>query len=174
MDSETQNITTLHELLDYDARKFSVTEMQLKNVLPRWINKASALKLKNVLQRYLDFVQKNAEKFEAFIAEEKLSSLSFVNKVMSTLIEETESKLDSCQDPEVKDACLLASVQSINHYKISMYGTAAAFARILGKEKAANLFHEAEVGEKQIDDRLTQLAEHEINDLAKTPIVLPG
>jgi len=42
------------------------------------------------------------------------------------------------------------------------------------KEKAAELFHEAEANEKQIDDRLTQLAEHEINVKAKTPAVLPG
>jgi hypothetical protein len=32
--------------------------------------------------------------------------------------------------------------------------------------------HEAEVNEKQIDDRLSQLAEHEINIKAKAPIAL--
>jgi hypothetical protein len=41
-------------------------------------------------------------------------------------------------------------------------------------ENFARLFHEAEVNEKQIDDRLTQLAEHEINIKARTPIVIPG
>ena len=39
-------------------------------------------------------------------------------------------------------------------------------------EKFAGVFHEAEVNEKQIDDRLSQLAEHEINFKAKAPIVL--
>lgn len=174
MDNEIQTITTLHDLLDFDARKFSISEMQVNQVLPVWIGKANALKLKTVLQRYNDLIQKNIEKLEAFIAEENINSLSFINKVMSALIDETESKLASCGDPEVKDACLLACVQSINHYKISMYGTASAFAKILGKEKAAILFHEAEAGEKQIDDRLSQLAEHEINDKAKSPIVLPA
>ena len=41
-------------------------------------------------------------------------------------------------------------------------------------EDHAAIFHEAEVGEKQIDDRLTQLAEHEINSRAKAPILLPS
>ena len=41
-------------------------------------------------------------------------------------------------------------------------------------EKAAQFFHQAEVQEKQIDDRLTQLAQYEINFRAKSPIVLPG
>ena len=73
----------------------------------------------------------------------------------------------NCTDAEVKDACLLACIQAINHFKISMYGTAAAFANALDMEKQAAIFHEAEVNEKQIDDRLSQLAEHEINIRAK-------
>ena len=54
-----------------------------------------------------------------------------------------------------------------------MYGTAAAFAKALGNDKFAAIFHEAEVNEKLIDIRLSQLAEQEINSKAKAPIVLP-
>jgi hypothetical protein len=42
----------------------------------------------------------------------------------------------------------------------------------LNLEKFASVFHEAEINEKQIDDRLSQLAEHEINARAKAPILL--
>ena len=109
-----------------------------------------------------------------FYEEEKIVSLSLTNRVMKAFIEEAEEKLANCTDAEIKDACLLACIQAINHFKISTYGTAAAFANALGMEKQATFFHEAEVNEKQIDDRLSQLAEHEINIKAKTPIVLPG
>lgn len=93
---------------------------------------------------------------------------------MLAFIEETNEKLNSCADQKAQDACLLACIQGINHFKISLYGTAAAFAKQLEMEKFASLFHKAEVNEKQIDDRLSQLAEHEINIAAKTPVVLPG
>ena len=93
---------------------------------------------------------------------------------MKAFIEEANERLSNCTDAEVKDACLLASIQVINHFKISSYGTAAAFSNALGMEKAAAVFHEAEINEKQIDDRLSQLAQHEINIKAKAPIVLPG
>jgi len=92
---------------------------------------------------------------------------------MQAFIEEANEKQNTCTDAEVKDACLLACIQAINHFKISMYGTAAAFAKVLGMEKHAAVFHEAEVNEKQIDDRLSQLAEHEINIKANVPFVLP-
>lgn len=166
-------ITTLHNLLDADASRFISSELKLKRSLAVWINVASSVKLKTVLQKYVDFVQQHVEKMNAFFEEEKISSLSVSSRVMEAFIEETNEKLLNCTDAEVKDACLLASIQAINHFKISTYGTAAAFANALGMEKQAAVFHEAEVKEKQIDDRLSQLAEHEINARAKSPIVLP-
>ncbi|HEY0770721.1 MAG TPA: DUF892 family protein, partial [Sphingobacteriaceae bacterium] len=168
-----KTIATLHNLLDYDADRFTSAEVQLENILPEWINQAQSIQLKSVLQKYLDFVKQHAEKLGSFYEEEKISSLTLHNRVMEAFIEETKEKIAACSLVEVKDACLLASLQTINHYKISTYGTAAAFANALGMEKAAALFHEAEINEKHIDDRLSQLAEFEINLKAKTPIVLP-
>ena len=91
---------------------------------------------------------------------------------MQSFIHETDARLKLCVDAEVKDACLLSSVQCINHYKISIFGTSAAFSRELDLGAAAAAFHEMEVNEKHIDDRLSQLAEHEINLRARTPVVI--
>lgn len=173
MKENNKTIATLHDLLDYNAQKFTAAEIELRNNLPSWIQIAGSLKLKAVLQKYLVFVGEHVEKFSAFFEEEKISSLSIANKIMLAFIEETNEKLNNCADQQVKDACLLACIQNINHFKISLYGTATAFAKELEMEKFASVFHEAEVNEKQIDDRLTQLAEHEINISAKNPIVLP-
>ncbi len=172
MTENNQTITTLHHLLDYDASKFTSAEIQLQNILPEWINNTGSLMLKTVLQKYLDFVQQHVHKMENFFEQEKINSLSLNNRVMHAFIEETNEKLNTCTDPEIKDACLLAGIQVINHYKISIYGTAAAFANALEMEKHAALFHEAEGNEKQIDSRLSQLAEFEINKKARAPIVL--
>jgi ferritin-like metal-binding protein YciE len=91
---------------------------------------------------------------------------------MEAFILETSEKLSRCTDPEVRDACLLEGIQQINHYKICGYGTAAAYATTLDLENESRMFREAEINEKQIDDRLSQLAEHEVNRLARAPIVL--
>lgn len=101
-------------------------------------------------------------------------SLSLTNRVLRVFIEEAEEKLSNCTDAAIKDACLLACIQAINHFKISTNGTAAAFANALDMEKHAAVFHEAEVNEQHIDDRFSQLAEHEINIKAKAPVLLKG
>jgi ferritin-like metal-binding protein YciE len=126
------------------------------------------------LQKYHDFVVQHVTKMESFFEEEEIISLSLTNRVMQAFIEEANEKLNSCSDVFVKDACMLACIQAINHYKISIYGTASAFARELEMEKYAGIFHESEVNEKQIDDRLSQLAEHEINLQSKKIGKLPS
>jgi ferritin-like metal-binding protein YciE len=173
MKQESTSITTLHHLLDHEASKFSSAEMQLNNVLPQWISKAQSVKLKTVLQKYREDIGEHLYNLEEFVDAEQLISLSLTNRIMSAYIQDTNEKLLQCADAEVADACLLASVQMINHFKISAYGTAAAFANALEMDKAATFFHAAEVHEKQIDDRLSQLALFEINGNAKSPIVLP-
>jgi ferritin-like metal-binding protein YciE len=163
-------ISTLHNLLDYDASRFTNAEIRVKHALSEWVNQVDSMQLRLVIQKYIDFVDQHINKLEKFFEDEELKSLSLENPVMQALIEDAEMKLSYCTDAEIKDASLLALIQSINHYKISIYGTAAAYANILGLEKAAAVFHEAEINEKHIDDRLTQLAAFEVNIKAKSPI----
>jgi ferritin-like metal-binding protein YciE len=53
-----------------------------------------------------------------------------------------------------------------------MYGSAAAFSKSLGNAKAANLFHDALMNEKEMDEKLSKLAEEKINSRATAPIML--
>lgn len=167
------DIRTLHNLLDYDVRKFTIAEIQLQKILSLWIKKATSVKLKTNLQKYSDYVAEHIKAFESFYEEENIPSISITNRVMQAFIDEAEEKMNYCTDNAVKDASLLASIQEINHYKISTYGTACAFANAIGMTKTAEMFHKAEVNEKQIDDRLSQLAVHEVNLDANVSIVLP-
>lgn len=167
-------ISTLHQLLDFNTQNFIVGEVHLQQALHDWIEKASAVKLKAVFQKYYEHIEHNIKSFEKFIDAEKMNLISNENRILSVLIEDASLKFQLCSDPEIKDACLLASVQVINHYKICAYGTAAAYANTLDMEDAAKLFKMAEINEKQIDDRLSQMAEFEINKKATSPIVLPN
>ena len=169
MSENQSSIANLHHLLVYDTSQFEIAEIELQKVLPEWINWVSSLKFKAVLQKYLDLVQQHIEQLENYYAQEQIPSLAVSNPIMQGFLAATAEKLALCTDIAIKDACLLASIQVINHFKISAYGTAASFANTLGMEKQAEVFHQCEVNEKQIDDRLSQLAEHEINVNAKAP-----
>ena len=173
MNNTEKQIWTLHDLLDVDASKFSVLEMQIKHQLTNnWVQKAQSIKLKSILIKYGELISIHFDKLESFFKEQKFISLSSRHQIIQAFIKESDEKISMCSDNEVRDACLLACIQEINHYKISCYGTAAAFANALNMNKYAEIFHEFEVNEKQIDDRLNQLAEFEINIRAKSPGIL--
>lgn len=170
---ENQTINNLHNLMDYDAGKFLCAEVELKNSLPKWINNVDSFQLKTILHKYLEFIAQHMEKLEEFVDQEQMTILSANNSIMQTFIKDTEERLSYCTNAEVRDACLLACIQTMNHYKICAFGTAAAFASVLELEKNAAVFREAEINEKHIDDRLSQLALYEINAKARSPIVIP-
>lgn len=165
-------IANLNDLLIYDYSKFTDFEKGLKQVLPGWIVQANSLKLKTILQRYLYYAEQHFRQVESLIDGKISGPNSKKVKTIEKMIEDINEKLSVCMDPEVKDACLLAAIQAINHYKISMYGTAASFANALDLKKIAKLFYAAEVSEKQIDKRLSELAEQEVNLRAKVPLAL--
>lgn len=172
MKAKETPIKTLHHLMEDDVRRFVSGENELSLALERWTKLASSVKLKNHLIKYHDQVKIHIEELDRFLEEDDLEYLFSNDDVMHAFVQNIDRKLSECGDISVKDAALLASIQNINHFKIASYGTAAAFANTLGRIKIANLFHDFEVGEKQTDDRLSQLAEHEINQSALTSVKL--
>ena len=172
MSNNNQQFYTLNDLLLEDAKIMINGEKELKSVLSEWISTASSLKLKNILHYYDHFVEHHVENIESCFPNGKINGGIHADIVMKSLIQTTKDKIEKCLDAEVKDACLLASIQKIIHLKICLYGTAIAYAKALEIEKYINLFKEAENNEKQIDQKLSILAEKEINIIAKSPILI--
>lgn len=172
MKGESWSIVSLVDIIDYDIRKVAEAEAQLESILPDWINKATALMLKTVLQEYYVLIKQNRQNIFAIIEEEEVGLPSRTNIIMQAFILEAREQMINCVDPEVTDASLILSIQSINHYKINMYGGVGAFAKVLGKEGQARIFHQAKLNEEHIDRALTQLAEAEINIRARSHILL--
>jgi ferritin-like metal-binding protein YciE len=169
MEVNNSTISNLGQLLTYDISECINAENQLKAVLPDWINKANSPKLKVILERYMEFVRQHVQKMEDMLKEAEVNPLNISSSVMDAYIKEAEQTMFTCQDMDVRDAALLAGIQAINHFKISTYGTAAAFAKAMNMEREAEVFYSIDINEKHIDDRLSQLAEHEINIKAKDP-----
>ena len=167
-----QKITTLPDILDYNVRKIASAESQLKSILPNWVNAANSLTLKNVLKKYLRVVQHHNQKFHDFLNEEKIDHLNGVDIVMQGFVKEAIEKINSCEDVEGRDTSLLESIRAINRYKLNLYGTAAAFSKTLGK--SAMFFSEAELHEREINNKLSQLAQHKIHNKPKAPAKLSG
>ena len=84
-------------------------------------------------------------------------------KAMAGLIKEANSVMKEDMTPEVKDAAIIAAAQKVEHYEISSYGTAKAFAMQLGLKDVAQLLDTTLNEEYASDDSLTILAVSKVN-----------
>ena len=66
----------------------------------------------------------------------------------------------------MKDAALIAAAQKVEHYEIATYGTLVTWAKQLGLDEAVDLLSETLAEEKATDEKLSGLAESEINQEA--------
>ena len=71
--------------------------------------------------------------------------------------------MKEAEDDTIRDAAMLAAAQSVEHYEISRYGTLIAWAEKLDMSDAAELLQATLEEEKLTDEKLTKLAESEIN-----------
>jgi len=91
-------------------------------------------------------------------------------KAMDGLVKEGSTLIKEDMTPEVRDAAIIAAAQKIEHYEISSYGTARAFALQLQLHKVANLLKQTLNEEYEADDSLTALALAKVNIEAEDEI----
>lgn len=71
-------------------------------------------------------------------------------------------------EPEtVRDEGIIAASQKVEHYEIATYGTLAPFAKVLEHKDALKLFLKTLKIEKSCDEKLSALADTNINSKAE-------
>ncbi|UPT69891.1 MAG: DUF892 family protein [Flavobacterium sp. JAD_PAG50586_2] len=168
---KTKTITTLHHLLNDELSTLLCTEIRLTELLPAWIDKTHNLILKNLLRDYQHHVKHHADNLKTYGLPETEGMYDLPERFTDYYLSEITSKIEDCS-PEILDAFLLASIQTVNHIKISCYGTAATWAQLLELQDISLLLHDAVINEKHTNERLGELARHDINSKALAPFAI--
>jgi ferritin-like metal-binding protein YciE len=84
---------------------------------------------------------------------------------MEGIIEEGKELLEirKDSDPDALDAALIAAAQKVEHYEISAYGSCRAHAERLGLSQVARLLQQTLDEESEANEKLTKIAESEVN-----------
>lgn len=159
----TSNYDTLDELFVQQLKDLYDAEHRLTEALPKMQEKASAPSLRNAFQNHLLETEKQIVRLETIFEKLGIQPERVKCAAMIGLISEGEEVLDASGDPNVLDAALIAAAQRVEHYEISGYGTARAFAQHLGLAYAAELLQESLDEESAADAKLTSIAEQSVN-----------
>ena len=141
----------------YDA------ENRLTEALPKMADAATSTQLKQAFRSHLTETQGHVSRLEQIFREVNIEPKRETCEAMKGLVAEGEEMIKAKGDPDVKDAALIAAAQRVEHYEISGYGTARAFARRLGLTQAASLLQQTLQEEKAADEKLNSIAESSVN-----------
>lgn len=177
-----EKMIDLFDLLRHQIKDLFYAEEQIIEGLPDMIEKANNPKLVKALKEHLKVTKvqrtrlKEVQKLlnkeyddNDILGEDKSGFFSRLFgstekcRAMEGLITEGEKLMNENMSALVLDAAIIASAQKIEHYEISGYGTARAYAKELGLVKVEALLAKTLKEEYFADDSLTKLAVGQIN-----------
>lgn len=159
-------LKTIKDLYIQQLKDLHSAEKQLVKALPKMAKAASSPQLANAISHHLSQTEEHVERLEEILTHHEQSPRGHTCKAMEGLIEEGKEMIECDAAPEVRDAGLIAAAQRIEHYEISGYGTARAFAELVGDKQGAKLLRATLDEEAAADEKLTSIAEKSVNTAA--------
>ena len=152
-------MTSFRHLLVEQLSDIHSAETQIFGALPKLIESASDDELKDALSIHLDETRNHIERLERVFQKlgESPSGKECVG--MKGLLAEGKETMEKRITGPLRDALLIASAQRVEHYEISAYGTAIAWAKQLDLDDVADLLDESLDEEAAADEKLTSIAE---------------
>jgi ferritin-like metal-binding protein YciE len=158
-----EEYNSLEELFVHELKDLYDAEMRITEALPKMAEKAHNRGLKHAFENHLQQTEKHIERLESVFQHRGLEPEREICEAMVGLLKEGSEVVSARGDHDVLDAALIAAAQRVEHYEISGYGTARAFARQLNDEYSAELLDQTLDEEKQTDHQLTEIAEEAVN-----------
>jgi ferritin-like metal-binding protein YciE len=158
----------LKDLLIEQGRELYDASRQEQKELPKIQQQVTNPKLRNVIARQLDTARTQTQRLQDAFRKLNASPEGEKNECAQSILKQAKSLIDRSRDAEIRDAAIVNTIQRLNHTKVASFGSLASYAREIGQEDLARMFHESAASEKDFDRELTQLAEKEINRNAVT------
>jgi len=142
-------------------------EKHLTKTLPKMKKKATTDDLKSAIEEHLAQTEEHVSRLERVFEicgkkaqAKKCDAMEGLTKEADSIIEETES------NTMTRDAGIIMAAQKVEHYEIATYGSLVQLAKTLGMNDAAEILHQTLEEEKQADEKLTEIAEWNVNQAA--------
>jgi len=156
----------LREALVDEIRDIYNAEKQIVKALPKMVKGATSDELREAFESHLEETHGQVGRLERVfeLLDEKPRGKHCAG--MAGILEEGSETLEEDAEDAVMDAMLIAGAQRVEHYEITAYGTAIAWAEALDLTDVAQLLQETLAEEKAADEKLSAIAESGINEAA--------
>jgi ferritin-like metal-binding protein YciE len=162
----SKDIKSLDDLFVHTLRDIYYTEKQIRDALPKMIDKATSPQLRAGFEKHLKETEGHIERVEKVFDMHGAEAKEVDCPAIDGILEEADDVSGDVDDKEVLDAALIASAQAVEHYEIARYGTLIAWAKQLGRDDCASVLSQNLQEEEATDTKLSELAEGGVNKKA--------
>jgi ferritin-like metal-binding protein YciE len=159
-------IHTLNDAFERGLADMCNAEKQISEALPKMMDGCNSPELCDLIEAHLNETEDQIQKLERIAKLCNIKLQQGTCGAIKGILEEGAKIINSIEKGAVRDAVLIANAQKVEHFEIATYGTLACVARKLGNYEAVELLEEILDQEKTADEKLTRLAEQNINDEA--------
>jgi ferritin-like metal-binding protein YciE len=157
----------LEKLFTDSLKDIYWAEKHLTKALPKMKKKATTDELRSAFEEHLAQTEEHVSRLEQVFEmcgkkaqAKKCEAMEGLTKEADSIIEETES------NTMTRDAGIIMAAQKVEHYEIATYGSLVQLAKTLGMNDAAEVLYQTLEEEKQTDEKLTEIAEWNVNQAA--------
>ena len=156
-------IENLNDLFLHALQDIYFAEKQIVKALPKMMKKTDSPELGKAFESHLAETEEQVTRLEQVF--EMLGEKPKATKcpAIEGIIEEANELIADIQDPDTRDAGMIAAAQAVEHYEITRYGTLVSWAELLGMKDAAKVLGQTLKEEYGADQKLTKLAESRLN-----------
>jgi ferritin-like metal-binding protein YciE len=128
---------TLSDLYADELRDLWSANDQMTKVVGAMVDKAHDPELKESLRQSVTGIQQHADALKILLKEAHKTVKKEHCEGMAGLVKEANKHMshELPENKELRDAVLIAQYQRMSHYGLAGFGTAAAYAKALGKEQ---------------------------------------
>jgi ferritin-like metal-binding protein YciE len=159
----TKDIETMSDLFVHQLQDIYYAEKRIVGALPKMINKTTSSQLKQGFQTHLAETETHVQRLEQVFRMYGAEAKTMTCPAIDGIIKEAEEVTSEVADKKILDAALIAAAQTVEHYEIARYGTLIAWAKQMGRNDCAKILEQTLQEEKATDQKLTALAQSDIN-----------
>jgi ferritin-like metal-binding protein YciE len=153
----------LMKLFEDELMDIYWAEKALTKAIPKMVQKASSMELKDALESHLEQTHEQVGRVEMVFEILGKKAVAKKCEAMEGLIMEGAEIMEVCEAGAMRDAGIISAAQKVEHYEIASYGTLRQFAETLGLTEAETLLAATLEEEKAADQKLSEVAMEAIN-----------
>ncbi len=160
----TGDSSMLTEFFIDELKDIYWAEKHLVKVLPKMEKAATTQELKDAISEHLEVTKTHVSRLEDVFGlldktpqAKKCEAMAGITKEGDDIVSDTE------KGSITRDVGIILAAQKVEHYEIATYGGLTQLAKTLNLQQVADILYTTLEEEKETDEKLTQIAEKNIN-----------